>query len=129
MNLESIEVNLGLFKDLTHIEFDKQEFAAYKLSHGIDGKLTLDFLVNKYPLVKDKVDEIIKSVNRGEMERRILADKESVLHKKPQGWAAFTSNFVPDIQSLHLKLEQRHEELKRAGYIGLKNGKAIYKSI
>lgn len=132
---DSIIIKSRLFNDLTGLDLDKSEIEKIAKQIGDDVsktnktkyQISLTQLMTRYKLVADKVEEVIKSVERGEMERRILADKDSILHKKPMGWAAFTANFIPDINGLIAKLEEKHETLKKGNYIGTRNGTPVYK--
>ena len=75
---------------------------------------------------EEVVAEIKKSIERGEMTKRILADKDSILKKRPVGMYTLASMFFEDLTSLRAELLKKHEWLKKQNYIVIKDKKAIY---
>jgi hypothetical protein len=124
---KEITLGIGLLNELAGTDFKKESFSLLAQEIGEDGKISLFAAMNRFPLVKDKVVEIKKSIERGEMQRRILADADCVLKKKPSGWAAFTANFIPDILPIITELTKKHDYLVDNGFIVTKDKKKIYK--
>ena len=131
----SYKIDQGQLNNLAGIKLDKRSFgflAVQELCRDLKkGEkppkyITVGFAMDKYPLVKDKVSEIKKSIERGEMTRRILADKDCVLKKKPVSWAKLTAMFYDDLTGLISELTRKHNFLKSENYIIFKDKKLMY---
>lgn len=123
--LNHVVVNTGLLKQLAGIECKAAELKKLCTELEVD-KMTIGIARRRFPVIEDKIREIRKSVERGEMQKRILGDPDCILAKKPVGWAAFTSCFIDDLDPIFSELERKHNLLKESRNIITKQGKPIY---
>jgi hypothetical protein len=123
--LNHVVVNTSLLKQLAGIECKAAELKKLCSELEVD-KMTIGVARRRYPVINDKIHEIRKSVERGEMQKRILSDPDCILAKKPVGWASFTSCFIEELEPIVEALTARHEALKKQNYIITKQGKLVY---
>lgn len=129
------KISHGQLNDLAGTKLTKQQFSILS-AEEVGGKLkkgekapsliSFGFAKKRYPILEVKLIEIKKSIERGEMTKRILADKDCILKKKPVGWAKLTGMFFEDLTDLIAELTKKHEYLKRSRYIIFKNKKLEY---
>lgn len=127
------KINMDQLNDLAGINLNKESFLTLLNDYILDKEekiskhISIGFAIKKYPIVSDKIFEMLKSIKCGKMLKRIVADRQCVLDRKPSGWAKFPAMFYDDLTQVILELEKKHDFLRENNYIILKDKKLAYR--